>query len=211
VTLRNTGSCSFPVGTVLSETSPVASAALVTVTVPAIAPEATSVVRIHWPGLTSVGTSVRFFSLLGPDDLVIGEPMTFTLRYVAAATQPSPPTSTPLPPPPTATQAAQGLNGVFLSTVSGCHYVGDTQQDYECIGVITVSGGTGPFTVSTDEYNRHFDPGQTLTVPIRARRCFAWAKAVTVFDDSTLTGFTQSQYFDPASNNTFPGGACTVP
>ncbi len=212
VTLRNTGTCAFPEGAVLSETTVAANALPFTVTVPAIAPAATGEVRLHWPGLTSPGTSVRAFVLVGLDDLVIGQPMTFTLRYVAGATQPPPPPTATTAPAVTAT-ATQAPFSIYLANVVDCRYVGEGNMDYECLGVVGLNGGgPGPYTVSHDEYSRSFTVGQALTFPIRARRCFEWIKAVTVVDDSIPDADTQNFYFSPASNGgLFPGGACTLP
>jgi hypothetical protein len=174
------------------------------------APQATAQAIFAWPGLTAAGTSTRSFVFLGHEGVQIGQPLTFTLRYAAAATQ--------RPPTPTATTAAaatvtptRAQFSIYLASVTDCRYVGEGGMDYECLCVVGLTGGgPGPYTVSHDEYSRQFTVGQALTFPIRGRRCFEWIKAVTVVDDSIPDSDTQNFYFNPTSNGgIFPGGACT--
>jgi hypothetical protein len=215
ITLRNTGTCAFPEGTVLSETTVAANALPFTATVPAIAPAATGDVRIHWPGLNSPGTSVRAFVLLGLDDLVIGQPMTFTLRYVSAATQPPPPTASPTLAPPTATQPAGGLTDIFPSAYIGCVYQGDGGMDYNCTVRVGWSGtGLGRMTLYLDgvQVGEGFQASESKFYNIVSRRCLPKAYGIRLVDDATLTQISRDFYFDPSANGSlFPGGACTTP
>jgi hypothetical protein len=205
---------------VFTQTNAVAPAQPITATVPAIDPNATGTVALHWPGRKTPGDIVRAFVMLGPDAELIGEPITLTQRYIIVTPPPPVATRTPTPAPATATPEVPptptpggGLTSVYLSGVTGCSYVGDTQMDYACIGIVGQSGGIGPFTVSVDGANgRHVDAGQTITINIVGRRCTAWAHTITLFDDGTQTGLSNAQFFDPtAHGNLFPGGACTVP
>ncbi|MEP7358988.1 MAG: serine/threonine-protein kinase, partial [Anaerolineales bacterium] len=86
LTLLNTGTCPFEPGTVLTETNAVAAVPPITATVPAIQPQATGAVAFNWPGRKSAGEVVRVFEIHGPDNAVIGDPITLTLRYIVAAT-----------------------------------------------------------------------------------------------------------------------------
>jgi predicted Ser/Thr protein kinase len=214
LTLKNTGTCPFQPGTVLSETTRLSTPpAAISVTVPAIAPGATGDVAFDWPGRKSVGQAVRVFKLLGPDLLVIGQPVTLTLKYILASTPI--PLATATNPPPAATDtppAPAGLTDIYIQSVTGCHYVGDTSMDYQCTGILGQVGGVGPFTVSVDGTNsQHVDVGQTITFVIRARRCTQWIHTINLFDDGTKTEKDKPQSFDPGGNGSlFPGGACTV-
>jgi hypothetical protein len=220
LTLLNTGTCPFEPGTVFTQTNAVAPASPITAAMPAIDPNATGTVALHWPGRKTPGDIVRVFEMLDPDGLPIGEPITFTQRYIIVTPVPPAATRTPVPPPATVTPAVPdtatpggGLTALFLSGVTGCSYVGDTQMDYACVGIVGQSGGIGPFTVSVDGANgRHVDVGQTITINIVGRRCTAWAHTINLFDDGTQTGISNAQFFDPtAHGNLFPGGSCTVP
>jgi hypothetical protein len=220
LTLLNTGTCPFEAGTVFTQTNPVGSAQPITAAVPAIQPNATGDIALHWPGRKTPGDIVRVFEMLGPDAVLIGEPITLTQRYIVVTPVPPKATATPVPPPATATLAVPpsvtpggGLTSVYLSGVTGCSYVGDTQADYACVGIVGQAGGIGPFTVSVDGANgRHVDVGQTITINIVGRRCLAWAHTINLFDDGTQSGISNGQFFDPtAHGNLFPGGACTTP
>ncbi len=220
LTLLNTGTCPFEPGTVLTQTNAVAPAAPITAIVPAIEPNATGIVALNWPGRRTAGEIVRVFVMLSPDAIVIGDPITLTQRYIVVTPVPPAATRTPVPPPATETPAVPptatpggGLTALFLSGVTGCRYVGDTQMDYACIGIVGQSGGIGPFTVSVDGANsRHVGVGETITINIVGRRCTAWAHTINLFDDGTQTGISNAQFFDPASNGgLFPDGGCTLP
>jgi predicted Ser/Thr protein kinase len=214
LTLLNTGTCPFEPGTVLTETNAVAPAPPISATVPAIQPNDTGTVAFTWPGRRTAGEVVRVFEIHGPDDALIGEPITLTLRYLVAATLTPVPTATQPPPPATATSpAAAGLTDLFLQSVTDCRYVGDNGMDYQCTGIVGRVGGVGPFTVSVDGVDsRHIDIGQTITIQMRGRRCTLWAHTINLFDDGTLTGISKQQSFDPAGNGSlFPGGSCTLP
>jgi hypothetical protein len=215
LTLRNTGTCAFPEGAVISETNLAANAAPFTVTVPAIAPEATGEVRFHWPGLNSPGTSTRSFVLLGLDSLPIGQPMTFTLRYVASATQAPPPSATPTLAPPTATTPAGGLTDIFPSAFIGCSYQGDGNMDYNCTVKVGWSGtGLGRMTLYLDgiQVGEGFQATESKFYNIVSRRCLPRAYSIRLVDDATLTQIQRDFFFDPSANGSlFPGGGCTLP
>jgi hypothetical protein len=214
LTLTNTGVCAFQPGTVLSETTINTGFTPISFTVPTAAPQATAVVSFDWPGRKSPGTLSRSFLMLDPQLTPIGQPLTFTLKYILGATPIPPATATNPPPAATNTPAVTGLVHVFLGHVSNCRYVGDSGGDYECTAVVTYEGGGGgPFTVSVDNVNsQHINPGQTITIEIRERRCHIWIHTINLFDDASGTGISESRTFDPAANaSLFPGGSCTVP
>jgi len=214
VTISNTGVCAYLPGTVISETTTIAGSQSITASVPAIAPQATGDVTFNWPGRKSAGTTTRAFVMLGPNNAAIGQPLTLTLKYIPGATAVPPPTDTPAAPAATDTPPAPaGLTDIYLRSVTDCRYVGDSNMDYQCTGVLGYVGGVGPFTVSVDGANsQHFDIGQTITFAIRSRRCTLWVHTVSLFDDGTTTGKSKPQTFNPAANGSlFPGGACTLP
>ena len=214
LTLTNTGTCAFQPGTMLSETTALSTPpAAISITVPAIPPGQMGAVSFDWPGRKSAGQVVRVFQMLGPSQAVIGQPITLTLKYIVAAT--AIPSATPTVPPPAVTNTpppAGKLTDIYIQSVTGCHYVGDTMMDYQCTGILGQAGGTGPFTVSVDNTNgQHVAIGQTITFPILGRRCTLWVHEIELFDDGTQSGFAKAQSFDPAANgNLFPGGACTL-
>jgi hypothetical protein len=216
LTLRNTGTCSFPEGTLLVETNLPANAPAFTVPVPAIAPEATGEVSFDWPGRPQPGDIVRIFELRRPGDLVIGQPLTFTLTYVAAATQrpaASPVPTQPPAPTATATPATAGLTDVYPATYVGCTYQGDGGMDFNCTVKLGWVGGSGRMTLYVDGLQiGAFNPGESMFYNIISRRCLPKPYNLRLVDDGTLTQISKDYYFDPAGfGNLFPGGACTLP
>ena len=65
-----------------------------------MAPQATGDVLFTVPGRKSVGTVSHAFVMLNPQHTPIGQPITFTLKYILGATPIPPATATQPPPPP---------------------------------------------------------------------------------------------------------------
>ena len=212
VTVQNTGACAFPDGTLLVETNLPAGAPPVTVTVPSVAVNGTAELSFDWPGRTSAGTTVRTFELRQPGDIVIGQPLTLTLKYAVAATQKPAATATATQAPPTATQAAAGLTDIYPAAYVGCIYQ-NADADYNCTVKLGWVGGSGRMTLYVDGLQiGAFNPGENIFYNIVSRRCLPKPYSLRLVDDGTLTQISKDFYFDPSSNGSlFPGGACTTP
>jgi serine/threonine-protein kinase len=216
VTLRNTGTCSFPEGTLLAEVNLPAGAEPFSVLVPAVGLEAAVEVSFDWPGRRQPGQVVRVFELHRPGGLAIGQPLSFTFTYVPSATQRPAPSFTPaLPtqPPATPTRAAAGLSDIYPEAYIGCAYQGDGGMDFNCTVKLGWAGGSGRMTLYVDgQQIGAFNPGEPMFFNVISRRCLAKAYNLRLVDDGTLTQISKDFYFDPASNGgLFPGGACTLP
>jgi hypothetical protein len=216
LTLRNTGTCSFPDGTLLAEINLPAGAEPFFVPVPVAAAEATVVVSFDWPGRRQPGEVVRAFELRRPADLAIGQPLRFTYRYVPAATQrpaPSPSPGLPTQPPAPPTRTAAGLTDIYPEAYVGCAYQGEGGMDFNCTVKLGWVGGSGRMTLYVDgQQIGAFNPGEAMFYNLISRRCLAKAYNLRLVDDGTLTQISKDFYFDPAGNGgLFPGGACTLP
>jgi hypothetical protein len=216
LTLRNTGTCGFPEGTLLTEVNRPAGAEAFFVRVPVVAPEATIEVSFEWPGRRQPGQMLRVFELRRPGDLTIGLPLSFTYSYVPAATQRAAPTPTPvLPtqPPAPPTRPAAGLTDLYPEAYVGCAYQGEGSMDFNCTVKLGWVGGSGRMTLYVDgQQIGAFSPGESMFYNIVSRRCLAKAYNLRLVDDGTLTQISKDFYFDPGGNGgLFPGGACTLP
>ena len=214
LTITNTGVCAFQPGTVLSETALNAGFSPISVTVPTAAPQATAVVSFDWPGRKSPGTLSRSFVMLDPKLTPIGQPITFTLKYILGATPI--PAATATNPPPAATDtppAAAGLTDVGPAAIVACKYQGQNNMDYNCTIRLTYAGGSGRMTLSLDgQQVTAFQAGEAAFFNVISRRCTARPYNLTLVDDGTNTQISKNYFFDPASNaSSFPGGGCTVP
>ncbi|MCC7360245.1 MAG: protein kinase [Anaerolineales bacterium] len=212
ITLQNTGLCAFPNGTLLVETNLPAGAPPMTVTVPNVAPNGTTELSFDWPGRKSAGTTVRTFELRQPGDLLIGQPLTLTLKYAAAATQRPAATATATQAPPTATTAAVGLTDVYPAQyVTPCQYV-NGGMDYNCTVKLGWVGGSGRLTLYVDGLQvATANPGESLFYNIVSRRCLPKAYGLRLVDDGSVTQISKDFYFDPAANGSlFEGGSCTT-
>jgi hypothetical protein len=219
ITLRNTGTCGFPEGTLLAEVNRPANAEPFVVRVPVVAPEATVEVSFDWPGPRQPGQVVRTFELRRPGDLLIGQPLSFTFTYAPAATQrpaataaPTQPAA-PTPPPATPTRAAAGLTDIYPEAYVGCVYQGEGGMDFNCTVKLGWVGGSGRMTLYVDgQQIGAFNPGESMFYNIVSRRCLAKAYNLRLVDDGSVTQISRDFYFDPAGNGgLFPGGACTLP
>jgi hypothetical protein len=215
LTLTNTGVCPFQPGTVLSETSLNASFTPISFTVPTAAPQATAVVSFDWPARKTPGSLSRSFVMLDPKLTPIGQPLTFTLKYILGATPIPPPTATNPPPAATDTPApsANKLTDLYPASYISCSYVGDNHIDYLCSAILGRAGGVGPFTLYvSDQRIGSFQPGEAIHYDIRWRRCGVANYSVRLVDDGSVSEFSKGLVFDPAGNaSLFPGGGCTPP
>ena len=214
LTISNTGLCAYKPGTVLSETSALAGTLPISVSVPAIAPLATDDVLFTWVGRKTAGSMVRSFVVVGPGRVVIGQPVTLTLKYVFAATAVPLATDTPPPPPATDTPpAAAGLTDVSPGAIIGCVYQGQNNMDYNCTIRLSYTGGSGRMTLSLDgQQVTAFQAGQAAFYNVVSRRCTLRPYSLSLVDDGTNTQVGKSYSFDPASNaGSFPGGHCILP
>ncbi|MCC6192000.1 MAG: protein kinase [Anaerolineales bacterium] len=216
LTLSNSGTCAYPEGTLLVELNLPANARPFSVPVPGLAPAATAEVSFDWPGRRQPGDITRTFELRRPGDAAIGQPLTFTFKYVAAATQrpaATPVPTQPPPPPASPTPAAAGLSDIYPSAYVGCNYQGDGGMDYNCTTRLGWVGGSGRMTLYVDgQQIGAFNPGEAMYYNIISRRCFPKPYNLRLVDDGTLTQISKDFYFDPAGNGgLFPGGGCTLP
>ncbi len=214
LTITNTGLCAFQPGTMLSETVINTGFTPVSITVPTAAPKATAVVSFDWPGRKSPGTLSRSFVMLDPKLTPIGQPLTFTLKYILGATAIPPATATNPPPPATDTPpASAGLTDVGPAAIVGCKYQGQNNMDYNCTIRLTYAGGSGRMTLSLDgQQVTAFQAGQSAFFNVISRRCTARPYNLTLVDDGTNTQISKNYFFDPAGNaSSFPGGGCTLP
>jgi predicted Ser/Thr protein kinase len=214
LTLSNTGLCAYKPGTILSETTKLAGSPAITVSVPAIAPQATGDVAFSWPGRKSAGSTVRGFVMRDPSGTAIGQPLTLTLKYVQAATAVPLATDTPVPPAATDTPAVStaGLTDVGPAAVIACKYQGQNNMDYNCTIKLTYAGGTGRMTLSVDgQPGQSFQAGESAFYNIISRRCTPRPYNLNLVDDGTNSQVSKNYYFDPKSNGAkFPGGNCTL-
>ncbi|MGH2521222.1 MAG: protein kinase domain-containing protein [Anaerolineales bacterium] len=213
VTLQNTGACAYPAGTSLVETTDPAEPNPATLAVPEIDPGDSAQLEFEWTGLGQAGSATRTWELRLPDGRAIGDPLTFTLRYVVFATAAPTRTSTTPPRPTTPTPAASGLSDVYPQAFVGCVYQGDNQMDYNCTARLGYVGGIGPFTLY---YNGNriasYQPGEAIHFNIIGRRCFPALYNLRLVDDGTVSQISKDFAFEPASYaSLFPGAGCALP
>lgn len=211
VTLENTGTCTWPAGSVLVETNLPAAATPTVVDVVETAPNATVSLAFNWLSARSASTVSRTWELRLPDGRVIGAPLTFSFRYAVFAT----PTVTRPPATATsqasATPAVSGLTEVYPADYIGCVYQGVNLMDYNCTVRLGYAGGLGPFTLY---YNGEriglFQIGESMYYNIIGRRCFTASYNIRLVDDGTVSQISRDLFFDPANvASVFPGGQCT--
>jgi predicted Ser/Thr protein kinase len=213
LTLRNTGVCAFLPGTVLVETNAPANATPEMAAVPEIAPGQTGDVSFNWPGRPSAGALERAFELRQPDESVIGQPFTLTLRYVPAATPVPTATNTPFIPTPVPGPTVSPIQGIFWMSVTSCDYVGGGQIDFECRVILGRNGGgPGPYTITVQDKQFFIDEGHLMRVTILGRRCNQWVHQIQLFDMTAQVSYAQNLSFLPSDYPAaFPGGMCTLP
>ncbi len=212
VTLKNTGTCGYPAGTLLVETQLAASATPVSVEVPTLQPDTTAEVSFAWQGPRQAGTQTRTFELRLPDGTVVGAALSFSFRYVPAATAaPTAPPNTPVPTAPAAPTTPPRVLEDFFPSYTLCNYEGAI--DYRCSVSLQIQGGVGPFVVTVEgTVIGSFYTGQPANFVLVWRRCNIVPYTVNVRDDGSGTQLTKSFAFDPASSGgLFPGGACATP
>ncbi len=210
VTLQNTGTCAWPVGSVLVETNAPAAAPPSVVEVAETAPNATIALTFNWLAAKSSITVNRIWELRLPDGRVIGAPLTFSFKYAVFAT------FTPTRPPATATSQASAtsavsdLTNVYPADTIGCVYQGINLMDYNCTVRLGYEGGLGPFTLN---YNGQrigtFQITESIYYNIIGRRCFTTSYNILLVDDGTVSQVSRDLFFDPANvASAFPGGLC---
>jgi len=212
ISITNTGTCAYPEGSLLAETT-VTNTNPVSLTLPAIQPNATGPVDVAWQALPRAGTQARTWELRLPDGNLVGEPLTLTYRYVIAATAAPTVPPTPVAPPPPPTLAVSGLTDIYPASYLGCIYQGAGNMDYNCTARLGYSGGLGPFTLYVnDQRIGLFQPGESMYYNIVSRRCTDTVYTIRLVDDGTVTQISKSFSFSPANNAAlFPGGGCTLP
>ena len=212
ITLTNSGTCTFPAGTVLSETTTTGSNAPATIDVPAVEPGASAQVSFEWVGPRQSGPQTRAFELRLPDGRVLGQ-LTFSFTYVVPATVAPTATRTNTPASVKPTPAVSGVTDVYPAGYVGCVYQGENAMDYSCTARLGISGGRGPFTVYVDQQRiGFFQPGEPISYFIVSRRCFPRIYNIRVVDDGTNTQVSRDHSFLPEQHpGLFPGGGCTLP
>ncbi len=206
ISIRNTGTCAYPEGSLLVETT-LTNTSPVSLTLPLIQPNETDTVDAAWQALTRAGTQVRIWELRLPDGVVVGQALTLTYRYVVAAT--AAPTVPPTPVAPAASPTSSvGKVSDFFPDFLSCDY---SAGDYTCVVSISISGGQAPFTLFLDGSQRFADFQSAGVIPLIGRRCLPRPFTIQVLDNFG-SNLTKSLFFDPVAEAAiFPGGGCTLP
>jgi len=149
------------------------------------------------------------------DGQPFGEPFEFEIRtYI-------PPTATPTPSPTVAvTTSPTVVAGTpdFNYFISACNYPGGAGgSEYRCTLTLTPFGGSGLYTFEvfdspTGQPVRYANVGGNVTHYINARRCASWIHEVKIIDEGSGQQVSKNIFFDPTTNNSFPGGlGCVLP
>lgn len=153
------------------------------------------------------GTYESTWALLGPADVLLGEPLVFEVRILTPASPtPNTPTPTVTPSPvPSPTGEIQPLG--YQQNVVNCEYDGG---DWRCELAINPYGGVGPYTlfVFDAEPPVEYSGSGPFIHPFVSGRCFPWVHEIRLQDDATGQLISENIYIDP--DNYFPGG-CTLP